>query len=329
MLMGKNKGVLPVDLQKEGVTPMDAQVFKGIDHATIDRLSGQLEYLQFLKNQIATAMSYNPSRLGMVGSEVSVTNNQQNIMQSSYQTYDIYNMHNKIVENLYNVLINITRVAWKDNPPKKNYVLNDMSIAELDVDWELLWRSEIGIKVRNSSQDYENILQVKQQMQPMIQNGLLSFPDLIKVQGTKSWAELQNIAENAHEEMERQREMERQSQSEMLEQQKEMQQELVKMQQQFQMTIERMKLDSQERQSEIETQRFALQKDIDKNGMHDDIQKELLKLQADREKEVMQLQHKIDELKEEIRKNKKAEELKEKELKLKEKEIKSRSKPSN
>lgn len=330
LLMAKNKGVLPVDLKKEGATPMDAQAFKGIDLSNIDRLAGQLEYLHFLKNQIANAMSYNMSRLGMVGNEVSVTNNQQNIMQSSYQTYDIYNIHNKIVENLYNVLINITRVAWKDNPPIKNYMLDDMSIAELDVDWEMLWRSEIGIKVRNSSQDFENILQVKQHAQSMIQNGLISFPDLIRLQGAKSWGEIQNIAEHATEEMEKKQAQQQEEQQALLEKQKEIQEQLIEKQREFDLLKQEKELESRERQSVIESERFALQKDIDKDGINDDIQREEAKMVAEQRKQIRDLEFELEKLNEEIRKNKKAEELKEKELEIKRMEAKAKlNKPSS
>lgn len=333
LLMAKNKGVLPIDLTKEGVTPMDAQAFRGIDLSTVDRLANQLQYLDFLRNQIALAMSYNPSRLGMVGSEVSVTNNQQNIVQSAYQTYDLYNTHNKIVENLYNHLVNTARVAFKDNPPVANYVLDDMSIAELNVDWEMLWRSELAIKVRNSSDDFENILQLKRLTQPMIQNGLVSFTDLIRIQGAKSWSEIQNIAESAEERMERKQAEEQQRQQEMMEQQQAMQQQLVQMQQEFEMMKQDKELASRERQSQIESQRFALQKDIDGNKINDDIQKAEAEMVMKKDEQIRELQFKLEGLQEEIRKNKKAEELKEKELKIKEMEAKAKirqaSKPSS
>lgn len=329
LLMMKNKGVLPVDLTKEGVTPMDAQAFKGVDLSTIDRLSGQLQYLEYLRNQISMAMSYNPSRLGMVGPEVSVTNNQQNIVQSSYQTYDLYNTHNKVVENLYNHLVNTARVAFKDNPPIANYVLDDMSIAELNVDWEMLWRSELAIKIRNSSDDFENILQLKRLTQPMIQNGLVSLSDLIKIQGAKSWSEIQNIAEYAEEKMEKKQAEAEEQQKVLLEQQKEMQQEMLQMQQQFELLKQDKELASRERQSQIESQRFALQNDINKNQINDDIERTEAEMIQKQREMIAEMELKMKELEEKIRAAKKEEDLKEKELKIKEMEAKAKIKQAN
>ena len=98
MMMAKYGKILPIDLTQEGVTPADAQIFKSLDLSTDDKKAGQIQYLEFLRNQVAIAMSYNPSRLGSQSASLAVSNNQQNIQQSSYQTYDIYNLHNKVVD---------------------------------------------------------------------------------------------------------------------------------------------------------------------------------------------------------------------------------------
>ena len=90
--------IAPINLQQEGVNPIDAQVFKSIDMSNMQDLAGKLQYLEFLKNQVAISMSYNPSRLGAMQPYMSVGNNQQNIVQSTYQTEDIYTTHNKVIE---------------------------------------------------------------------------------------------------------------------------------------------------------------------------------------------------------------------------------------
>lgn len=279
ILMAKYGKIIPVDLQKEGVTPMDAQVFKGVDLSTVNDLAGKLQYLEFIRNQISLAMSYNPSRLGMQAPSTTVSNNQQNIVQSSYQTYDLFNTHNKIVENLLNYLINTARVAFKENPPIKSYVLDDMSVAELEVDWEMLSRSELAIKVRNSSQDFENILEVKRQAQAMIQNGLISFPELIRLQWAKSGADILNIAEYAEERIAKQRQEAQMAEQQQMEQQAALQQQIMQMQQEFELLKQANELQSRERQSEVESTRFAQQKDIDQDMRSDELQKEEVRIQ--------------------------------------------------
>lgn len=281
ILMAKYGKIIPVDLQGEGVTPADAQIFKGIDLSTVNDLAGKLQYLEFIRNQISLSMSYNPSRLGMQAPSVSVSNNQQNIVQSSYQTYDVFNMHNKVVENLLNTLVNCARVAFKENAPMRSYILDDMSIAELELDYEMLNRLDLGVKVRNSSQDFENILQVKQQAQSMIQNGLISFPELIRLQWAKSGADIMNIAENAEERNAKMRQEAQQAEQQQMQAQAEMQQQMQKMQQDFELLKQSNELMSREKQSQIESTRFAQQQDVNKNEINDSMEIEQLKIEFD------------------------------------------------
>jgi len=241
-------------------------------------------------------MSYNPSRLGMQATSVSVSNNQQNIVQSSYQTYDIYNMHNKIVENLLNSLINCARIAFKENGPMRSYILDDMSIAELELDWEMINRLDLGVKVRNSSQDFENILQVKQQAQAMIQNGLISFPELIRLQWAKSGADIMNIAENAEERNAKMRQEAQQAEQEQMQQQAQMQQQLQKMQQDFELLKQANELQSREKQSQIESTRFAQQEDINRNEIADKMELEQMRIEYDTYKMEKEHELKLNEL---------------------------------
>lgn len=280
IMMAKHGKIIPIDLQQEGVTPADAQVFKALDLSTIQDMAGKMQYLEFLRNQVALAMSYNPSRLGMQANSVSVTNNQQNIMQSSYQTYDIFNSHNKVIENLLNVLINTARVAFKENIPIKNYVLSDMSIAELDLDWEMLDRSELAIKMKNSAQDLENILEIKRLMQPMVQNGLISFPELIRMQFSKSGADLMNIAENAEDRMQKQAQQNRQQEQEQMQQQAELQQQMIKMQQDFELYKQAQEHQNNLQVAEIEAMKYANQMDMDHNQQNDNYDIAMLEMEV-------------------------------------------------
>ena len=180
----------------------------------------------------------------------------------------------------------------------KTYILSDMSIAELEIDNELLERSELGIKLKNSAQDLENILEVKRLMQPMVQNGLISFPELIRMQFSKSASELMNIAENAEAKMIKRQAEQQQAQQQQMEQQAQIAQQLEQIRQQFQMGMQQMKLESEERQSEIESTRFAQQQDIDQNNVADVNEREALRLEFelykfDKEYELKELELKL------------------------------------
>ena len=92
---------------------------------------GKVQYLDWIRNQAALAMSYNPSRLGQIQASMAVTNNQQNIQQSTYQTQDLFSLHNEVVERVINRHVLNERAALKDNDYVASYVLDDMSLALL------------------------------------------------------------------------------------------------------------------------------------------------------------------------------------------------------
>ncbi len=275
-MMLKYGKIAPLDLSQDGVSAYDAQFFKSIDLSNMDKIAGQLQYLQWLQQQVATAMSYNPSRLGQVSPYTPVSNNQQNIVQSSFQTEDLYSTHAQVVENVLNGLIDTARVAYKDNPVKRTYLLDDMSIAELELDWELLSRSEIGIKISNSAVDFQNLQQVKQQAQSMIQNGLISFPELIKLTWANSGAEVLNLAENAERKAEERQQAEHEKQKELLEQQAKMQQQIAAQQAEIDTIKQDKELAYKYTASELDAMKMANQYDINKDGINDGYQRQEL-----------------------------------------------------
>lgn len=308
--MMKYGKIAPIDLQQEGVTPMSAQAIRAVDLSNMQDITARVNYLEWLRNQVALAMSYNPSRLGEISPYTSVTNNQQNIIQSSNQTEDIFSTHNRVVENLLNALLGCARIAFKNNPIKKSYMMDDMSIAELDLDWELLWRSEIGIRVRNSSEDYNNIDIVKQQAQAMVQNGLISFPELIRLTWAKNYGDVLNIAEQAEERVKTEREQAMQQQQQIMQQQQQMAQQMAEQERQLKLLMQQRDIEKDLRVVEIDSEKFAKQYDIDRNGQNDGIQARMIELQEKSKSEDKKLELEREKHRDEVR-------LKEKELEIK------------
>lgn len=283
IMMMKYGKIAPIDTQSETFNPgIDSQIFKQIDLSTLNDLAGRLQYLEFIRNQVALSMSYNPSRLGQVAPYTAVTNSQQNIVQSSYQTEDIYSTHNKVIENLLNVLVKAARLAFRNNEIARTYLLDDMSIAELELDWTILDQSKIGIKIRNSSDDFNNIMNIKSISQAMVQNGLITMPELIKLMWANNGAEILNIAENAEMNAERRRQQEFQNQQQMLQQQSEMQKQLQQLQQEF----EREKMNAEHQKdllvAQINSTRFAQQYDINQNQISDNMEREKMRIEHER-----------------------------------------------
>lgn len=260
---------VPLDLEGEGLNPSDMQVFKEINLSNSQEIQNKLQYLEFLKNQATYAMSYNPSRLGQISPYMTATNNQQSILQSLSQTEDLYSTYNKVVEMSLTALLRTAKVALKDDKIQRTNILDDLSVQNIEIDWECLAYSEMQVFVSNTGEDYDNMITAKNEAKTMIQNGLITYPEFIKLNWAKSGAEVISLAEEAQKrrekEMQAAAENEQKQQQAMLEHQKEIE----KMRQEFEL----LKLDKEIQAKimgiEIDSRKFANQFDINQNQIND------------------------------------------------------------
>lgn len=268
LMMMKYGKMAILDTDQEGAAASNDTV-RSLNLSNTQSILEKVQYLEFLKNQVALAMSYNPSRLGQISPYMTATNNQQNIVQSSNQTEDLYAIHNKVVQNLLNALIKAARIAYKDNPIKKSYILDDMSIAELELDTEMLDRSEIGVFISNSSEDFENLKIIKGLAQSMIQSGIISYADAIKLQWARSGAEILNLASNAEEKMQQNQQAQQQAAQEQQEKQQKLQLDLLEKENQIKMLMQDKELASKERAVLIDSMKFKNQMDVNQDNVSD------------------------------------------------------------
>lgn len=265
----KNEGIAITEGQTEGLTANDLQAIRAIETGQLKELTDRLQYIEFLRNQMALTMGFNPSRLGMQNPNMSVTNNRQNIVQSTIQTEYIYRTHNKVVENLMNNLVNVAKIALKENPIKTTYVLDDMSRAEFELDYDLLDIAEQNIYVNNSIEDQNNIREINALAQPLIQNGQIDFEDAIKMKFSKNGADIINIASESIRKNEARMQQKYEMDQQMAQQQAEIAQQLEQVRHQMDMEKQERELQMKLLMVQIDSQKFAKQWDIDLSGISD------------------------------------------------------------
>src|SRR4029078_277445 len=153
----------------------------------------------------------------------------------------------------------------------RGYVLDDLSIADLDLNCELIDNSEINVKIVNSSQEYQNVQEVKQLLQPFVQNQMLTAPDAIRIQFSKSKSEILNIAENAQEQAEARMASSQQQQQQMMQRQEQMAMQMEQMRQEFELKLQNNEIMAKHVDTYVSATDRAQQQDIDKNKINDDI----------------------------------------------------------
>lgn len=281
LMMIKYGKIVPLDTSNEDINGIDGQMLKSMNLSDLQNLAADLQQLDWIRNQAALSMSYNPARLGQIVPQQAVTNAKENITQSSYQTQDLFTIHNEIVERLLNRHILNERAALKDNDFVASYILDDMSRADLILDKELFDMAEIGIVVRNNSEEFKALMDIKSLGQAMIQNQMITFPEFIRMYLANNMADMLNISERAEKKM-----LERQQEAQQA------QQEQAKMVEQMRADMQKMQMeyDAQQRQLDrlnkidvvgIDAMKFKNQMDVDANNISDSKETEAMKLEQE------------------------------------------------
>ena len=324
-----------------------APVFKAEDLSQAFELAQMIPALQYFQAQTATSMLYNPSRLGQISPYVPVSNNEQNIQQSSNQTEKVFNQHNQILERALTQLVECARIAYKDYDEVLTWVLDDGSIAELEIDKEKLKRSKLGVFISTSPMDIQSTLDLKRYILEIIQNPQADLKAVINVMYAKNKADMINAAEEA--ELRKQAQVKQQQDAQMQQQQQMMQAQAESQDKKDKLTYQMHQetLENKEVITLIDSEKFAKSLDIDKDGVNDMTKNKEMELaykkdkdEKDRQLERDKMKHTTDhdaeqtdkELeisKQELELEKKQLKLMEAQLKLEEKELKIKSKEAS
>jgi hypothetical protein len=306
----------PIDLKKEGIDAFDAQFFKSIDLSNMQDIAGKIQRLEWLINRAAMSMSFNAARLGQTQQYSTATNNQQNLARSLSQTASIYEMHDKILMQVLDAVIHAARVAFKDNPAYFVNILDDGEIAELELDNEMLWNSELGVYVTNSGDDQDNLQMVKQNLMHFIQNGL-GLPESIRILWSKSGSELFSFAEEIEEKQQSAAQQQMEAMKEAQMSQAELAKEMEILKAELKQMLQREDLEVKLKMADINADNLRRANDINENNENDYLERQAITDEINMQKFMMEMQ-----MKREMMRDQK--ELKEKELEIKEKQLKNR-----
>lgn len=293
MTLLKEEGIV---LYRGEMGPAETQGIRGIDLSNSSEKADQVQFGEMIKADMSKAMGYNPSRLGLVDDRTAVSINRQNIVQSTIQTEPIYRMHHKVVENLMTNLVNLFRVAYKDNPRDMSFVLDDMSVAELEIDENLLDIADQSVFVSNSIEDQRKLDEAIMLAQPLINSGQMDYPDAIETIGARNLADLMNITARSKRKRDEQIQQQQQMEQENIQLQAQMQQDLDRMKFEMELQRDQFKGEIQKTVALIASSDRAQANDVNKSGLNDAYEQKLMELQAEKERLEKELAFKEKEL---------------------------------
>jgi len=281
----KETGIVPINENNSSLNPaISAQILKSIDITTNDYQAAYQNRLEYIKREAETNMSYSPSQLGQAPPSLTATSNQQNIIQGSYKTEDIFSLHAMFVNKLLsNGMVMLKNALLTDDDLRKA-LLSIPSLAALEVDDKMLFESTPFIKVLNTTDEVAAVKDVVNLLQPMIQNGVIkNISEVIKMRFKKNSAELLNVAEEAERKVEAQMQAERKTQLEESEKNRQMQ---------IQINKDNLASEKEKWMYQEETKRYIADKDyekwvrqtdVDQNQVPDSVQVAMVKANIDNE----------------------------------------------
>jgi hypothetical protein len=298
--MLRNAGILMIDPSRN-TAGIDPQFLREIDLSKMSDIAGKIQMLEFYRQQVALSMYFNDAREGAISQYANATNVQQNSLAVHNKTAFFMEQHRMVVEKALGGFLNRARHYYRENIEEASIFLDDTDLADLQ-NAPLSWYEWLGVQLKNSEAELQKLEALKQQMLAFIQNG--STPEAVmELIFADTITEVTDIVRRETKRQEQQRQQEFQQQMEMQQQQIQAQQadKQAEMQLEWQKHIS--ELESQEKRTLWDREKFAMQNDVDENKINDMLQKTLLELQAkmqmndkdlDFKREEMELKEKLE-----------------------------------
>jgi hypothetical protein len=179
-----------------------------------------ISMMSFIKEELGEIAGVSKARQGQISNREAVGNVQREVTQSSHITEYWFLEHEHTRLRVLNCLLQTAKMAWKNVKNKKvQFVLDDGQTVILNIDGEDFNEAEYGLILSNSGELTELIENMKQLAHAGIQNGLITFSQLLDIYNTDSIAAVRRKIENAEAEKLEQQQQQQQQAQEMQQQQ--------------------------------------------------------------------------------------------------------------
>lgn len=195
--------------------PDMSQAAKVIDMSLISDIQKYIQLAEYTEQRCGESVGITKTVEGQIGSEEAVRNTQQALVQSANILEPYFELHNTIKRNVLQALIECAKVTYSEfRPESLSYILDDMSLQMLVIDYDLLENSTYGLFVSNSMKTAEALQKVEQLSHAAMQNQKIELSDVIKVMRSESIQEAEELLQIAETERMEREQQQAQSQQE-------------------------------------------------------------------------------------------------------------------
>lgn len=269
---------------REGGKPSQFNQLSSWDLTMSNVIAEYIQLMQKIEDMVAKLTGITPQRQGQIAASELVSNTNTAVSMSYHITEPWFWNHNQVKRRVLTMLLNTSKAAWKDSKKYLNYILDDATRAFVQLSDNFFYE-DMDIFVDDSTKNQQYIDQLKQLLQPAMQNGasLLDIAEIITLDNMSMIKNrLEEIEQKRMEQMQQQQQAEQQAQQQMAEQQNQLKEEEL-MLKEAELDLEKYKVDQDRYKAEqdnatkitvaqINSYRGAENMDQDMNGIPDPIE---------------------------------------------------------
>lgn len=269
---------------REGGKPSQFNQLSSWDLTMSNVIAEYIQLMQKIEDMVAKLTGITPQRQGQIAASELVSNANTAVNMSYHVTEPWFWNHNQVKRRVLTMLLNTSKAAWKDNKRYLNYILDDATRAFVQLSDNFFYE-DMDIFVDDSTKNQQYIDQLKQLLQPAMQNGasLLDIAEIITLDNMSMIKNrLEEIEQKRMEQMQQQQQAEQQAQQQMAEQQNQLKEEEL-MLKEAELDLEKYKVDQDRYKAEqdnatkitvaqINSYRGTENMDQDMNGIPDPIE---------------------------------------------------------
>lgn len=262
---------------REGGKPSQFNQLSSWDLTMSNVIAEYIQLMQKIEDMVAKLTGITPQRQGQIAASELVSNANTAVNMSYHITEPWFWNHNQVKRRVLTMLLNASKAAWKDNKRYLNYILDDATRAFVQLSDNFFYE-DMDIFVDDSTKNQQYIDQLKQLLQPAMQNGasLLDIAEIITLDNMSMIKNrLEEIEQKRMEQMQQQQQAEQQAQQQMAEQQNQLKEEEL-MLKEAEMDLEKYKVDQDNATkitvAQLNAYRGAENMDQDMNGIPDPIE---------------------------------------------------------
>lgn len=262
---------------REGGKPSQFNQLSSWDLTMSNVIAEYIQLMQKIEDMVAKLTGITPQRQGQIAPSELVSNTNTAVSMSYHITEPWFWNHNQVKRRVLTMLLNTSKAAWKDSKRYLNYILDDATRAFVQLSDNFFYE-DMDIFVDDSTKNQQYIDQLKQLLQPAMQNGasLLDIAEIITLDNMSMIKNrLEEIEQKRMEQMQQQQQAEQQAQQQMAEQQNQLKEEEL-MLKEAELDLEKYKVDQDNATkitvAQLNAYRGAENIDQDMNGIPDPIE---------------------------------------------------------